>query len=159
LFGRSLARSYEQHGETLCDYNVFYAKRAGTSDAEAFLSTFEVAADMYSTMGPMLEQFQAFICPAAATHEVIADARPWQTIEVNGRNITTDFDWVMAHPFNMLSRLPVLAIPNGIARNGLPTGIQIVARSYDDHRVFQLASAIEKAVPWLDCDKRRPFAP
>ena len=69
----------------------------------------------------------------------------------------TDFDWVMAHPFNMLSRLPVIAIPNGTAANGLPTSIQIVSRSYDDHRVFQLARAIEKAAPWLDCDLRRPL--
>lgn len=159
LFGRSLARSYEQYGEVLCDYNVFYAKRAGASDAEAFLSTFEVADQMYAKMGPLLEKLQAFICPTVGTHEVKADAKPWETVQVNGKDIITDFDWVMTHPFNMLSRLPVLAIPNGIAANGLPTGIQIISRSYDDHRVFRLARAIEKSSPWLDCDQRRPFAP
>ncbi len=158
LFGRELARSYEQHGDALCDYNVFYAQRAGSSDAEAFLSTYEVAADMYRSMGPLLERCHAFICPAAATHEVGAKAKPWETVEVNGKPLTTDFDWPMAHPFNMLSRLPVLAIPNGIARNGLPTGIQVVSRSFDDRRVFQLARAIERASPWLDCDLRRPLA-
>jgi Asp-tRNA(Asn)/Glu-tRNA(Gln) amidotransferase A subunit family amidase len=75
---------------------------------------------------------------------------------VDGRRIDTDFAWVMTHPFNMLSRLPVLAVPSGIAGNGLPTGVQIVARSFDDHRVFQLASALEAAAPWLDCAARRP---
>ena len=156
LFGRELARSYGEHGETLCDYNVFYAQRAGTSDAEAFLSTYEVASDMYRSIGPVLNQYHAFICPTAATHEVRADAKPWDKIEVNGKEIITDFDWPMAHPFNMLSRLPVIAIPNGIAANDLPTSIQIVSRSFDDHRVFQLAHAIEKAAPWLDCVERRP---
>lgn len=29
-------------------------------------------------------------------------------------------------------------------------------RSYDDKRVFQLAAAIEKARPWLDCAAHRP---
>ena len=157
LFGRSLARSYEQHGDALCDYNIFYAKRAGRSDVEAFLSTYEVANQMYRRLGAVLEKFHAFICPTTATHEVLAEAKPWGTIKVNGKEMITDFDWVMAHPFNMLSRLPVIAIPNGIAANGLPTGIQIVSRSYDDHRVFQLARAIEKAAPWLDCDLRRPL--
>jgi Asp-tRNA(Asn)/Glu-tRNA(Gln) amidotransferase A subunit family amidase len=156
LFGRELARSYEEHGDKLCDYNVFYAQRAGTSDAEAFLSTYEVAAQMYRSMGPILDKYQAFICPTAATHEVRADAKPWEKIQVNGKEIITDFDWPMAHPFNMLSRLPVIAIPNGVAENGLPTSIQIVSRSFDDHRVFQLARAIEKANPWLDCKQRRP---
>ncbi|MCP4984445.1 MAG: amidase [Gammaproteobacteria bacterium] len=158
LFGRSLARSYEQHGDTLCDYNIFYAKRAGKSDTEAFLSTYEVANEMYRGIGPVLENFHGFICPTVATHEVSAEAKPWETIRVNGKDMVTDFDWVMAHPFNMLSRLPVIAIPNGIAGNGLPTSIQIVSRSYDDHRAFQLARAIEMASPWLDCDHRRPLA-
>jgi len=159
LFGQALSRSLDAHGEALCDYNLFYAERAKRSDTEAYLSSFEVAARMYETIAPILDRCQAFICPTLATHEVRADAKPWETIEIEGHEVTTDFDWVMCHPFNMLSRLPVLAIPNGIAPNGLPTGIQIVSRSFDDHRVFQLASAIEKAAPWLDRDERRPLAP
>ena len=156
LFGRNLARNYQQHGDLLCDYTVFYAKRADATDAEAFFSTFETVNRMYRCMGPILEEYNAFICPVVTTHEVSADANPWDTIHVNGKSMIADFDWVMTHPFNMLSRLPVIAIPNGIADNGLPTGIQIVSRSYDDHRVFQLANAIERASPWLDCADRRP---
>ena len=157
LFGRELCRSLEAHGEALCDYNLFYAERAARSDTEAYLWSFEVAARMYETIAPILDRCQALICPTLATHEVRADAKPWETIEIDGHEATTDFDWVMAHPFNMLSRLPVLAIPNGIASNGLPTSIQIVGRSFDDYRVFQLASAIENAAPWLDRDERRPM--
>ena len=156
LFGRSLARSLEEHGDVLCEYNAFYAERAGRSDAEAFLSTFETAAEMYTTMAPILDGHHAFICPTVATHEVPADAQPWHHVDVGGRQIDTDFEWVMTHPFNMLSRLPVLAVPGGVAPNGLPIGIQIVARSFDDHRVFELASALEVASPWLDCAERRP---
>lgn len=156
LFGRALARSYEQYGDTLCDYNIFYARRAGTADAEAFLATYETANNMYRSIGPLLEDYHAFICPTVATHEVVAEAKPWETVQVNGKTVTTDFDWVMAHPFNMLSRLPVLAVPSGIAANGLPTGIQIVSRSFDDSRVFQLAHNLEKARPWLDNEARRP---
>jgi Asp-tRNA(Asn)/Glu-tRNA(Gln) amidotransferase A subunit family amidase len=62
----------------------------------------------------------------------------------------------MMPQFNMLGRLPVLAVPAGVAENDLPVGIQIVGRSYDDTRVFQVASALEKAAPWLDCSARRP---
>ena len=157
LFGQELCRSLEAHGEDLCDYNLFYGERAARSETEAYLSSFEVAARLYETIAPILDRCQAFICPTLATHEVRADAKPWETIQVEGHDVTTDFDWVLTHPFNMLSRLPVLAIPNGIASNGLPTGIQIVSRSFDDYRVFQLASAIERAAPWLDRDERRPM--
>ena len=157
LFGRELARNYEQYGNMLCDYNVFYAKRAGASDAETFLATYEMAAKMYADMAPILDEHHAFICPTIATNEVRADAKPWETMLVDGTEIVTDFDWVLSHPFNMLSRLPVLSVPAGLATNGLPTSIQIIARSFDDHRVFQLAAALEKISPWLDCDARRPM--
>jgi Asp-tRNA(Asn)/Glu-tRNA(Gln) amidotransferase A subunit family amidase len=90
------------------------------------------------------------------THEIRADQMPWETMSIRGRTIDTDYDCSLMPPFNMLSRLPVLAIPAGMAPNGLPVGIQVVARSYDDKRVFQLAAALEKAQPWLDCADRRP---
>lgn len=156
LFGRTLAREYEQHPDLLCDYTTYYAKAAGACDAETFLWTYEVAGNMYATLGPLLERYHAFICPTLVTHEVRADQEPWEMMTVRGVDIDTNFDWVLMHPFNILSRLPVLAVPSGIAANGLPTGIQIVARSYDDKRVFQLASTLEKARPWMDTPARRP---
>jgi aspartyl-tRNA(Asn)/glutamyl-tRNA(Gln) amidotransferase subunit A len=62
------------------------------------------------------------------------------------------------HQWNMLSRLPVLAVPAGISPNGLPVGIQIIARSYDDARVFRVGAALERLRPWLDVPERRPAA-
>jgi Asp-tRNA(Asn)/Glu-tRNA(Gln) amidotransferase A subunit family amidase len=56
----------------------------------------------------------------------------------------------------MLGRCPVLSVPSGFGKNGLPTGIQIVARHLDDTRVFQVGAALEKARPWLDNPARRP---
>ena len=156
LFGRELARNFERHGDQLCDYNVFYAEKAGRSSAEDYLTSFQTANAMYAGIAPLLEQYDALICPTVATHEIRADAKPWETVTIAGIEVDTDFGWVLTHPFNMLSRLPVLAVPNGIAGNGLPTGMQIVARSFDDHRVFQLAHSLERAAPWLDCTARRP---
>ena len=156
LFGRMLAREYERHPDLVCDYTKYYAERSGTVGQEKFFWTYEVCGNMYETMGPLLNKFDAFICPTLVTHEVRANQKPWETMSVRGRTIDTDYESSLMPPFNMLSRLPVLAIPAGMAPNGLPVGIQVVARSYDDKRVFQLASAIEQAQPWLDCAARRP---
>jgi Asp-tRNA(Asn)/Glu-tRNA(Gln) amidotransferase A subunit family amidase len=56
----------------------------------------------------------------------------------------------------MLSRCPVMVVPAGMGPQGLPTAVQIVARPYDDRRVFEVAAAIERAQPWLDTPARRP---
>ena len=156
LFGRLLAREYEQHPDLLCDYTIYYAQRAASCNQEKFLWTYEVCAKMYETMGPLLDKYHVFICPTLVTHEVRADQKPWEKMVVRGRTIDSDYDWSLMHQFNMLSRLPVLAVPSSIAPNGLPTSIQVVARSFDDRRVFQVAAALEQAAPWLDCSERRP---
>ncbi len=43
--------------------------------------------------------------------------------------------------FNVMSRCPVLAVPSGIAPNGVPMGVEIVGRPYDDPTVFQVGAA------------------
>ncbi|MGI9408357.1 MAG: amidase, partial [Hyphomicrobiaceae bacterium] len=52
---------------------------------------------------------------------------------------------VMTHPFNMMSRCPVLSVPSGLAANGVPTGVQIVGKTYDEPSAFRAAAAIETA--------------
>jgi Asp-tRNA(Asn)/Glu-tRNA(Gln) amidotransferase A subunit family amidase len=49
--------------------------------------------------------------------------------------------------FNMISRCPVLQVPSGMA-DGLPTGMQIVGRRYDDATVLRIGAALQAARPW-----------
>ena len=58
--------------------------------------------------------------------------------------------------FNLFSRCPVLNVPSGFADNGVPTGIQIVGRTYDDLTPFRVGRACERARPWFDAPERRP---
>jgi amidase len=68
------------------------------------------------------------------------------TVRINGREIRNPFlGWAMTTPFNAMSRCPVISMPSGRARNGVPTGIQIVGRSYCDADVFRAAMAFETA--------------
>ena len=62
----------------------------------------------------------------------------------------------MAVIWNMYNRCPVMALPSGRASSGVPTGIQVIGRPYDDKTVFRVAKAFEDAKPWLDCAERRP---
>jgi Asp-tRNA(Asn)/Glu-tRNA(Gln) amidotransferase A subunit family amidase len=66
--------------------------------------------------------------------------------------------WIVATtvPFNMLSGCPVISVPSGIAGSGIPTGIQLVGRPYDDRSVFRAARLFERIQPWLDAPERRP---
>jgi Asp-tRNA(Asn)/Glu-tRNA(Gln) amidotransferase A subunit family amidase len=41
-----------------------------------------------------------------------------------------------------------MAVPTGFAASGIPTGMQIVGKTFDDVTVFRTAFAYEKARPW-----------
>ena len=68
------------------------------------------------------------------------------------------WDWLQwaefSYPFNM-SGNPAATVPCGFTAAGLPVGMQIVGKRFDDLGVFQASRAFEKALPWAD--KRPPL--
>jgi len=51
-------------------------------------------------------------------------------------------------PFNM-SEQPAASIAGGLSREGLPIGLQIVGRRFDDRGVLRVAAAFERATDFL----------
>jgi amidase len=98
------------------------------------------------------------ICPTNAIPAVPAEFDQTKDIvEINGKQVNPSLGWVLTTPFNMMSRCPVLSVPSGRAANGVPTGIQIVGRTYCDADVFQAALAYETARgQWYGSAQTRP---
>ncbi len=63
------------------------------------------------------------------------------------------WDWLswaeFSYPFNMAWN-PAATVPCGFTREGLPVGLQIVGRRFDDLGVLQAAASFERALPWAD---------
>jgi aspartyl-tRNA(Asn)/glutamyl-tRNA(Gln) amidotransferase subunit A len=51
---------------------------------------------------------------------------------------------VFTVPLN-LAGLPGISVPVGLAANGLPLGLQLIGRAFDEATLFKAASALEKA--------------
>ena len=62
-----------------------------------------------------------------------------------------EWDWVswaeFSYPFNMPWN-PAASVPCGFTPDGLPVGLQIVGRRFDDLGVLQASAAFEAAQPW-----------
>ena len=58
--------------------------------------------------------------------------------------------WTLTYPFNLVSQCPVASVPSGFSSAGVPTGLQIVGRTYDELSVMTAAAAFEAAQPWRD---------
>jgi len=52
-------------------------------------------------------------------------------------------------PFNMTGS-PAVSVPCGFSRDGLPIGLQLVSRPFDEARLLNLAHTYEQSTPWKD---------
>lgn len=147
LFGTDVARNLEEGGELMTAYARVFAESAPEATADAFLDAISFAGKMYPPLAAVLERCNILVCPTNALAAVPADLDPTSTeVRINGISVDPVLGWVMTYPFNMLSRCPVMSVPSGRADTGVPTGIQIVGRSFDDVSVFRAGAAYEQAV-------------
>lgn len=89
------------------------------------------------------------ISPATSCRPYAADGAPPKEIE--GRDASQGG----AEPFGMLANAcwnPSLSIPAGFTSDGLPVGLQLVARRHRDDQLLRLGRIFELAHPW-------PFPP
>src|SRR5256885_4024767 len=72
--------------------------------------------------------------------------------EIAGKRVEP-YAWIpFTFPFNLTGQ-PAASVPCGFTKDGLPIGLQIVGRRFDDAGVLGAAAAFERARPWAD---RRP---
>lgn len=76
--------------------------------------------------------------PLRGATEVVIDGAP-----VNMREAIARY----TRPFNLLG-LPVLAVPSGISGEGLPIGVQLIGRPWDEAAVLRAGRIIEGDRPW-----------
>ena len=156
IFGPSIREIYEASADDLTPY----ARRLVTDSAgvskDDFITGLDLEGRIYAPLGALLEEFDALICPTFALPALPAEYEVGDPIAVNGRACAEWMDAMMTLPFNIASRCPVLSVPSGRSREGVPTGLSVVARTYDDVTAFRVAAAHEAAFPWLDEPARRP---
>jgi len=119
--------------ELLTDYARDYLERGRSVRLADYFESLRVCGEMYESFGPLMERYQLFVCPTTTTTRV-----------------------AMCHQFNMISRCPVLSVPSGISANRVPTGVQLVGRTFDDESVFRAAAALEAARPPFCSASDRP---
>lgn len=158
LFGAWISGMLKEHKAEMTTYARAFAEKGQKSKATDFVWSLQVAADMYNSFGPMMQKHDIFICPTTALPAVPADFdQSTGEVKINGKIVNPMLGWVMTSPFNTLSRCPVITVPSGQAKNRVPTGIQIVGRTYRDQDVFRAAMAYEKATgPWFADAAGRP---
>jgi Asp-tRNA(Asn)/Glu-tRNA(Gln) amidotransferase A subunit family amidase len=153
-FAAWIAEQVREHGELITPYAAEMVDWSSRRAGQTLVEKLELEARLYAPVGELLETYDGLICPTAATRGYVAgDDYVGHGIEVGGEYLEDYFSGVLTPVFNVMSRCPVLNVPSGFADNGVPTGVQIAGRTYDDETVFRLGAAIERERSWHE---RRP---
>lgn len=142
--------------EILAD-SVRDAEQGMAYSARDLFATYSIRAEMWLKLSPIMKRYNVMICPTLGVPSVAADHSIFDSrLEINGYPVDPYMGWCLTYPFNALSQLPVASVPSGFAANGVPTGMQIVGRPFDDISVFRAALAFEAAQPWFGRDMPKP---
>jgi aspartyl-tRNA(Asn)/glutamyl-tRNA(Gln) amidotransferase subunit A len=53
-----------------------------------------------------------------------------------------------------MAGLPGIAVPAGVSAEGLPLGLQVIGRAFDEETLFSVAQVIEQAAPKIPAPEK-----
>ncbi|MEX0923097.1 MAG: amidase [Rhodovibrionaceae bacterium] len=111
----------------------------------------EVRAGMWGQLREIFERCEVLLTPTTGTTALAADIDLLKDeVRIEDTPVDSVIGWALCWPFNVLERLPAISVPMGRAANGVPLGLQIIGKPYDDLSVFRAAAAFEAARPWVE---------
>jgi Asp-tRNA(Asn)/Glu-tRNA(Gln) amidotransferase A subunit family amidase len=103
------------------------------------------------------KHYDCLITPTVATTRIAADFDPTKdSLVVSQAPVDPYAGWHLASLFSLLNWMPVINVPTGLAGNGVPTGIQIAARPFEDIVAMELATFCAGAIDRLPYARRAP---
>jgi amidase len=108
--------------------------------------------EWYRAATALFQQVDYLLLPSAQVFPF--DASEHWPHTINGVTMDTYHRWMeVVVPASLLSG-PVLNVPVGFGKQGLPMGLQIIGRNHADFAVLQLGHAYDQATRWVS--KRTP---
>jgi Asp-tRNA(Asn)/Glu-tRNA(Gln) amidotransferase A subunit family amidase len=105
---------------------------------ESLLETWLRRDELRERILRQMRKYPVLICPVAAIPAFRHGEREWQ---VDGKTVKYLDAWSYCEWFNLLG-FPAVAVPCGYSAEGLPIGVQIVGRPWEEEVVLTVAAAI-----------------
>jgi Asp-tRNA(Asn)/Glu-tRNA(Gln) amidotransferase A subunit family amidase len=107
-----------------------------------------IRTDQWRRLTAFFADHDALLCATMSltAPRVDADEAAFDSDRSDGLCHTLD----LCCPFNWTPQCPVVSVPVGWSREGLPIGMQIVTPRYRDDMALGIARALEEARPWAD---------
>lgn len=97
---------------------------------------------IYLNIAQFFEHYDLLVCPTVAVPPFPVEQR--FPTEIAGEKLTTYIDWMFLTFVLTLTGCPVVSVPCGLTRDGLPVGLQLVGRPHGDAELLGFARLAEQ---------------
>jgi Asp-tRNA(Asn)/Glu-tRNA(Gln) amidotransferase A subunit family amidase len=147
IFGDAVAEFRDRMDPRLLEF----VDRGEAMSAVDFKRLEFVRTRAWKQLAPILERYDALLCPTMTQTARPVDVDEAEYVAAPDDGLCHSLD--MTCQFNFVSQCPVLSVPSGWSSEGLPIGLQILARRYRDDEALRIGAALERVRPWA---ARRP---
>jgi Asp-tRNA(Asn)/Glu-tRNA(Gln) amidotransferase A subunit family amidase len=121
-----------------------YADKASPLTMQSLMDALVGRDALRSSFLEQMDHYPILLCPVSAGPAFRHGERSW-TIEGKTVHYLDSFSYSQC--FNLLGN-PAAVVPMGISPEGMPIGVQIVGRPWDEERVLAVAACLERADEW-----------
>lgn len=145
LFTAELAIEVEAYpGEVMGYTRQFVERGLDYARGHTFFDGLVREMELWTPLAQLFATYDVVLCPTVAHTGLLAgDDYVDHGVMVEGRSVDP-WDVAMTVPFSIASRCPALSTPAGVAHNGVPIGVQVVGRPYDEATVLRVGTLIEQ---------------
>jgi amidase len=133
-----------KHGPLVKDTILWELERAERMTAKDIGEAEVMHTNLYHRVRQFFQQHEFFVLPTVQVSPFDLNL-PYPTV-IAGEPMTTYIDWMKSCYYISVAGTPAISVPCGFTPDGLPVGLQIVARHQDEWGLLQIAHAFEQAV-------------
>ena len=145
MFEEPLVRGHEALLSPVFRDFLARARAAGALTAEEVLSAWAEADIIRHHLLEQMQEYPLLLCPVSAVPAFRHDERSWT---IDGQAVEYLDAMRYTQWWNLLAA-PAAVVPVGRSPEGLPIGVQVVGRPFEDEVVLKVASVIDDAFGYL----------
>jgi aspartyl-tRNA(Asn)/glutamyl-tRNA(Gln) amidotransferase subunit A len=124
----------------------------GKVPANRYLAGFDVRKRLLAEFEEAFQNVDAIVAPTVPVPAPLIGA---ESVRIDGKKFAVR-PAIVGHsrPANFTG-LPAISIPCGFTRDGLPVGLQLIGRAFDEATLLRIAFSYESANDWRACHPRQ----
>lgn len=138
-----------EHAEDFPEEMIYWTRLAQQANMLDYYTFHNIRTNILDAHLDVFEDYDIILAPVTGCLPVknATDRNTTGPDSISGCKINPLIGFAYTYLENMIG-FPAASVPIGLSKEGLPIGLQVIGRRYQDKNVYRVAYALEKLNPW-----------